>query len=265
MTLFRLLSDTHMELTRKNFVRIPALPDDKETVLILAGDIGTWKQATSWMFDIKDQFKHIVYVAGNHEYYGQEVALVQRHIHQRLSAHDNLHFLENAYLELDDCLILGATLWTDIGDYDEGAIAVCAKYMNDYKCINIGTPEDKRVLQPQDTINMHKQSLDYFEQVIDSASKPVVIVTHHAPSFGSVSDEDIGLFDDRIQCAYATNLYDWLSVRNHKVVTWCHGHTHKSMIYRLAGVPVITNAKGYHNEKTGFKADFTFSLSTLRI
>jgi predicted phosphohydrolase len=250
-----------MELTRKNFVRIPTLPEDKETVLILAGDIGTWKQATSWMIDIKEQFAHIVYVAGNHEYYGQEVALMQRHTRQRFKEHDNLHYLENDSLELDDCVIVGATLWTDIGDYDPEAIVICGKYMNDYKCINIGTPEDKRLLHPNDTIAIHKQSLACFERVIESATKPVVIITHHAPSFGTVTDEDIGPFDDRIQCAYATNLYDWLNERKHKVAVWCHGHTHKSMIYSLAGVPVLTNAKGYHNEKTGFKADFTFSLS----
>lgn len=250
-----------MELTRKNYVKIPAMPDDQETVLVLAGDIGTWKQATSWMISMKDQFQHIVYVAGNHEYYGQEVALVQRHIRQRLSVHDNLHFLQNTCLELDDCLIVGATLWTDMGGDDEGAMAVCEKYMNDYKCIYIGTPEDKRLLQAQDTVTMHKQSLAYFEQVIDNSSKSVVVVTHHAPSFSTVTDEDIGYFDDRIQCAYASNLHDWIHARSHKIAAWCHGHTHKSMNYQVAGVPVITNAKGYHNEKTGFKADFTFSLS----
>jgi hypothetical protein len=33
------------------------LPDDKETVLLLAGDIGTWKQATGWMLiDSKEIF-----------------------------------------------------------------------------------------------------------------------------------------------------------------------------------------------------------------
>ncbi len=261
MTLFRLISDTHMELTRKNFVRLPSLPSDADTVLILAGDIGTWKQVTSWMIAIKQQFAQIIWVAGNHEYYGQEMGFMQRQIRRRLAGHENLHFLENDYLELDNCLLVGATLWTDMGDDDPQAMAVCAQYMNDYHNISLGDVEDKRLLTPQDTMSLHRTSLAYFEQVIGHATKPVIIISHHAPSFSTVTDEDIGFFDDRIQCAYASNLYDWLDARKRKVVAWCHGHTHKSMTYRLADVPVLTNAKGYHNEKTGFKADWVFTLS----
>lgn len=263
-TVFRLISDTHLELTRKNVVRLPPLPSDSATVLILAGDIGTWKQVTSWMIAVKNQFAHIVLVAGNHEYYGQEVGFTQRQIRRRLAAYDNLHFLENDHLELENCLLVGATLWTDMGGNDSQAIAVCAKYMNDYHNIRLGAVEDKHTLTPQDTMIMHRESLRYFEQAIDHATKPVIIISHHAPSFSTVTDEDIGFFDDRIQCAYASNLYDWLNERNEKkqkIVAWCHGHTHKSMSYRLADVPVLTNAKGYHNEKTGFKADWVFTLN----
>ncbi len=224
-TVFRLISDTHLELTRNNVVRLPPLPSDSATVLILAGDIGTWKQVTSWMIAVKNQFAHIVLVAGNHEYYGQEVGFTQRQIRRRLTAHDNLHFLENDHLELENCLLVGATLWTDMGGNDSQAIAVCAKYMNDYHNIRLGAVEDKHTLTPQDTMIMHRESLRYFEQAIDHATKPVIIISHHAPSFSTVTDEDIGFFDDRIQCAYASNLYDWLNERNEKkqkVVAWCH-------------------------------------------
>lgn len=261
MTQFRLVSDTHMELTRKNNLRLPSLSTDKETVLILAGDIGTWKQATSWMIAIKEQFAHIVYVVGNHEYYGQEMGMLINNIRERLNQHDNLHFLENNSLALDDCLLVGASLWTDMNNNDPQAIAVCGKHMNDYHNIMIGSVEVKRRLTPQDTISIHRESLKYFEQVIESATQPVIIVTHHAPTIGKVTDEDIGSFDDRIQYAYASDLYHWLNQRNDKVVAWCHGHTHKSMIYRLADVPVFTNAKGYADEKTGFKPEFVFSVS----
>ncbi len=261
MTVFQLISDTHLELTRKNFVRLPPLPTDSATVLILAGDIGTWKQVTSWMIAVKHQFSHIVFVAGNHEYYGQEMGLTQRQIRRRLAAHDNLHFLENDHLELEDCIVLGATLWTDMNREDVDTMRVCAQNMNDYHAIDLGSPENKRRLEPQDTVSLHQHSLAYFEQMIQSATKPVMIVTHHAPSFASSRNEDIGAYDQRIQYAYASDLDDWLNARKHKVVAWCHGHTHKSMSYRLSDVPVLTNAKGYLNEKTGFKADWVFTIS----
>ena len=261
MTKFRLMSDTHMEFTRKNKVRFKSLADDQQTILILAGDIGTWKQATSWMMTIKEQFAQIVYVAGNHEFYGQEMRLALRHIKQRLLPYDNLHFLENSMLELDDCILIGATFWTDMNAHDPQTIDVCHKDMNDYHLIQLGSPEEKRTLHPNDTIKMHEASKKYFEQVIDNATKPIVIITHHAPKFGEASDEDIGAFDDRIQYAYVTDMDKWLSARSQKIALWCHGHTHKSMKYEVAGVPVYTNAKGYACQKTGFDECFSFELN----
>jgi predicted phosphohydrolase len=263
MAKFRLISDTHLELTRKNHVKLPALPDDKETVLLLAGDIGTWKQATGWMIEIKERFAHIVFILGNHEYYGHEIYHVQSLVRERLSAHSNLHLLENDQLELDDCIVLGATLWTDMNSSDTDTMTVCAQEINDYKVISIGSPETKRKLQPQDTVAMFHETMAYFERMVDAVTKPVVIVTHHAPRFDAPDYlEKFG--DDPIRFAFATDLTDWIS--NHaNVVAWCHGHTHQSGVYGISltasDTNIITNSKGYAGEDTGYDPNFSFSFS----
>ena len=67
--LVRLYSDIHLEFG--DFV-IPPVDGDDETVLVLAGDITVGDKHKNFILDACDQFKHVIYVHGNHEYYRNE-------------------------------------------------------------------------------------------------------------------------------------------------------------------------------------------------
>ncbi|MGZ5029318.1 MAG: metallophosphoesterase [Methylobacter sp.] len=61
-------------------------------VIILAGDIGEWVNGLEWA---RNRFKHqeIVYVAGNHEYYDSDLAILDE---LQVKAKElDIHFLEN--------------------------------------------------------------------------------------------------------------------------------------------------------------------------
>lgn len=74
MTKFKLVSDLHLEFYKEGdeVYRPPVEKDDANTVLLLAGDIHVGTKALPWIEEMTKRYRHVVYVLGNHEFYGQE-------------------------------------------------------------------------------------------------------------------------------------------------------------------------------------------------
>jgi len=88
---------------------------DKDTdVLVLAGDIHTLEGIGEALLHLSATLMpmHIVYVAGNHEYYGAEVTSLNRELRLVFQECPNLHFLEQASIVIDNVVFYGTTLWT---------------------------------------------------------------------------------------------------------------------------------------------------------
>lgn len=251
----RIVSDLHMELSGKGQFKLPVMADECEQILVLAGDIGTWKQVTSWMIQfLRQRFKQVVLVTGNHEYYRQEWHAVNRAIKQRLSAYDNLHFLHNEAKQIGGVWFVGGTLWTDLNQADPETLPIVESEMNDYQQIHFYDGYVQRRLTAQDTLQMHTEFLVLLHKVMQT-KQPMIVVTHHAPSFDTVcSDKPWG-----VDFAYGSDLSTWM--QSDLIKLWVHGHTHQSTSYQLGCVPVITNARGYFNEKTGFKPECCVTIS----
>ena len=101
----RVLSDLHLE-----FADWSPPPADAD-VIVLAGDIHIGVRGLEWA---RQQFPAtpIVYVAGNHEFYGgqmRQVTAALREAADRLG----VHLLDADELVLGGARFLGATLWTD--------------------------------------------------------------------------------------------------------------------------------------------------------
>lgn len=212
-------------------------------LVILAGDIHNGEVAIRLgraMFP--DQ--PIVQVAGNHEFYGGQW---QREIERMKAAADrhDVQLLENEAVVIDGVRFLGATLWTDFELYAKPgrprflpadlAKASMQRRMPDFRVIRW----QDRVLEPDDTVRMHRRSRDWLTRTLaqphDGAT---VVITHHLPSIDSVAPPFM-------EASSNTALASDLDALFGQMDLWVHGHTHHSFDYRRGRTRVLANPRGY--------------------
>jgi len=94
------------------------------------------------------------------------------------------------------------------------------------------------------------------DSLITSKTKKNIVVTHHAPSIKSVSEEHK---NDLISAAFASNLEKF--IKDLKPDLWLHGHIHEFSDYYIEKTRVICNPKGYPDEKVnGYQENLTIEI-----
>ncbi len=232
------LSDLHQE-----FAPYRSSADGAD-VIILAGDTHTGLNGIRWAQKEFDG-RQVVYIAGNHEYYGKNLRGHLQHMRET-AAGTNVHFLEQNTLEIGEVTFLGATLWTDLNFFGNVPLAEidAARDVNDYKKIHI-EPKYRR-LRPRDLVPVHKETLTWLGQQLEELKgKKVVVITHHGISRKSVPDHFMG---GPSQPAYTSELTEF--VLGHPCKLWIHGHTLWAFDYRLGETRVLANPRGYPHETT---------------
>jgi Icc-related predicted phosphoesterase len=231
-------SDIHLEFDDYNW---PHIFDDGADVLVLAGDIGTKERHFEWI--LSQPHKHIIYVLGNHEYYGSNIESVERKTREAFEG-TNVHFLQGGeHVIIDGVLFLGGTLWTDFELYGQfkAPMSKLESQMgiNDFKKIRQGANYKK--LTPDDTIITHQNTLKIFKEKLESLTyDKAVVVTHHAPSEISIEKAYKG---DKLSPAYASNLEEFML--HYSPVLWVHGHIHANNNYTIGNTRVVSNPRGY--------------------
>ena len=245
-----ILSDLHIEFEAFN------LPMTDADVVILAGDIHVAQKGLDWAKE-KIHNKPVIYVLGNHEYYGQAFP---KHLEklQQLARGSNIHILENDSIDIDGVRFLGCTLWTDFKLFGEPKIAgyAATEKMTDYRKIRVSPTYRK--LRSLDTAMIHAKSRRWLEETLTAnQDKTVVVVTHHAPSRRSIPEH---YNEDILSAAYASDLDELVSHSNAKI--WIHGHVHIQQNYLLGKTRVVCNPRGYANEQNPeFKADLVVAMT----
>lgn len=254
-------SDLHLE-----FGHIDLSNTNNAEVLILSGDVllGDYlkdfpdgydnsaivssRQMKAWRFreflkDCATEFPHVVYVAGNHEFYHGNLYQVIKVIQQECDNIPNLHFLEDRTVSINGVKFVGATLWTDCNNADSITLFDLSKFMADFKIIR-NDRAGYRKWTPEDSVLKHRDSLRFIKSVVANAGTdtPVVVVTHHAPSFQSVSE--IYKDDHYINGGYMTELSEFI-LDNQNIALWTHGHMHNKSDYLIGSTRVICNPRGY--------------------
>lgn len=241
------LSDLHLEFSNLLF------PANDADVIVLAGDIWKGDNGIFWARAAWPD-KEIVYVAGNHEFYGKNRLEVLARL--RIAAKETgVHFLDNEEVVINGVRFLGATLWTDFKLFGEDLKMDCMlegeSSLNDFRLIEEGEWNFSAI----DSINLHNESVTWLTKAIrEPFDGKTVVVTHHLPSADSV----VARFKkDLLSACFASKLDHLMG----KPVLWVHGHTHDNLDYEIRGTRVVCNPRGYcRYEGGGENADFNQNL-----
>jgi Icc-related predicted phosphoesterase len=267
--------DLHLE-----FDQITLKNTEKADVLVLAGDICLVSQLGSYPDDpdeflygrngrIHDffincskEFKHIIYVLGNHEHYRYNIKDSLNDLKKHLGYIKNLHILERESVIIDGVTFLGATLWTDMNSGHDETIERVSYAMNDFRIIynsdsnditrenRLSTafdswdPTDARARwTPLDAVVQFNATVAWIDMVRESTTiDKLVVVTHHAPSFKSIHPSYV--HDVLLNGAYASDLEQFIIDRP-DILVWFSGHIHHKNQYYIGNTLITSNPRGY--------------------
>lgn len=245
-----ILSDLHLE-----FSNLPP-PSAHSDVVILAGDIWKKEHGIHWARATWPD-SEIIYVAGNHEFYGSERKSVLGKL--RSAAKEKaIHFLENDEIIINNTRFLGCTLWTDFQLYGAEMAEISTRAgqynLNDFRLIK----EGDALFTPRDSIQLFQESVSWLKNKLTSADKQkTVVITHHLPSSASISEK---YANDPLNPCFASNI-DYLFGMTD---VWIHGHTHDSFDYIEKNTRVICNPRGYvqygQPENKKFNPEFVIEI-----
>jgi len=278
-----LASDVHLE-----FGQLEIKNTENADVLLLSGDICVAKDLNDragvdilgeshksnryHMFFQKcsEEFKHVIYIAGNHEHYHGDFAMSIPRIREKLAYLPNIHFLDKEIIAFDDVTFIGGTLWTDMNKEDPNTLYSIKRHMNDYqiiknsnKVVNYKSPiyeikEDgstdyTKILSyhrqtraatfcPEDSVEDHKAMLKFIDETTTDVEKKFVVVGHHSPSKLSTKPQ----YEDDVivNGAYSSDLSEFI-LDHPQIKVWTHGHTHHKFDYMLGSTRIICNPRGY--------------------
>lgn len=264
----RIFSDIHLDFDIKSqFYLSPKqvwspqpLDTDKETILVLAGDLWHSNLAfkvlpngESWFAHVAQRFEQVVAVLGNHDYWGLSLQSAPRKAQEACWKIPNAVVLEKDIFIHSGIKFIGATMWTDFGR-NPLAMEIARNMMVDYKKITFGTGSSRRKARPQDIFRDHIDAVKFiFDNAkANSPDQKVVVITHMAPHPLSVHER---YKDEHLEnLSYYTNLDPKLYEHGQDIRLWVHGHMHHTADYVLEPTRVIVNPRGY--EPTGEKTEY---------
>lgn len=273
----RVFSDVHLDMNipKKGFkpdqLWMPEeMPEDKHTTLLLVGDIWHAKKpysyaGYSWMKELSSRFQYIVFVLGNHDFWGgnlpKEYMNNRKYIEEQKL--ENVFLLQNTTLIIGDIKFIGATLWTDFLMGSAVAMNLARERMNDYKYMTFGP--NFTHLSPKNILGEHIKSRSY---IFDNSQKDypeqkLIVLSHHVPSYLSMDKED-NTDDKKYENSLDFSDLDTL-IEKSEIDIWFHGHSHIAKNYNIGLTKIMANPRGYPGEETGYDPNFRLLASTLQL
>ena len=278
-----LASDVHLE-----FGQLEIKNTENADVLILSGDICVAKDLNDragvdilgeshksnryhiFFQKCSEEFKHVIYIAGNHEHYHGDFAMSIPRIREKLAYLSNIYFLDKEFIAFDDVTFIGGTLWTDMNKEDPNTLYSIKRHMNDYQIIKNSNrvvsykspifeiKEDgstdytkiakyefnirEATFSPEDSVEDHKAMLNFIHETAVGVQEKFVVVGHHSPSKLSTKPQ----YEDDVivNGAYSSDLSEFI-LDHPQIKVWTHGHTHHKFDYNIGSTRIVCNPRGY--------------------
>lgn len=242
MVKLQLISDVHVEFHAdrgRSFAR--EIPNAGGDALVIAGDFGTHDTWREPMKTLCDRFERVIYVCGNHEYYGSSFIKVHEDIVDFSAKVENFTWLNNDVVEVGDKRILGTTLWFR-NQHDN--------WRHEWRM------SDFHVIVGANRIYAeHDIAAQFLERELKTGD---VVVTHHLPVHESISDRFMG--SDLNRFFFCDMRY---LIAPRMPAAWLHGHTHDAKDrYVCSGTRIVCNPHGYPRETNlgTFKEDLLIEV-----
>jgi len=221
------MSDLHLEFSRELAQRfVNSLDVDGVDVLVIAGDIAVGAAIEHQVSLIAKRFDGIpiLYVNGNHEYYGAGRKTVRTAIRRLHREYSNVHHFECEAIEIKGQRFLGTTLW-----YEPNAkVRAGMPYWSDFRLI---TSLQHWIREA------HNASIDFLDKNLQEND---IVISHMLPSHKCVAPRwqlsDTNHF-------FVTDVEKLILERKPRY--WIHGHTHDSIDVRIGNTRVVCNPRGY--------------------
>jgi len=230
----QVLSDLHLEHHRDDGdSMIASLDFEGADLVVLAGDIvcfGARRTAFEKMQALcAKTAAEVLYLPGNHEYYGTSTRYVDDCLAQLELKIKNLTVLGSGKIfQLAGHRFLGDTLWFP----DDPLNSVYAPGLNDFALIEGFVPW---------VYDRHIACRTILEQELRERD---IVVTHHLPSPSLIATAFVGSPLNRF---FASDLTDLILERGPAL--WICGHTHCSIDTTIGQTRILCNPFGYPREK----------------
>ena len=266
MMKIQILSDLHNEFLRHGKKVAShhwsgSIPQTDADLVILAGDIDTGTKGVEWaILEAERLGKQILYVPGNHEFYGQEYWGLKQRILQ-LCEGTRVSVLDPGVFVLGNVRIIGTTLWTnykaDVRVPQDMAMFYIDKMLADHRQIKYESDDSIGRFKPQDALAAHLKELTWLEAELEKPTDfKTVVITHHGPH--AVCQHPAFPLNE-MSTAFHSNLDDL--IESNPIDTWVFGHTHANVDEVVLNTRIVSNQAGYPGENVkGFDAGFIIEV-----
>ncbi len=208
------------------------IPAEGTQLLVVAGDVGEfhwWLRAKQYLDILCANYPHVLYVAGNHDYYGTSFREGDVRFRELDELNENFHFIEQEIFTLDGKTFAGCSLWFK----EDAKSFMYERWMNDFRMVHDFKPA---------VYDRNEESVEFLRHDVPKGTD--VVVTHHMPSWRSVHKKYEG---DACNRFFLCDIDDIILDIQPKY--WVHGHTHMPCQYDLGNTRVVCNLRGYPLER----------------
>jgi DNA repair exonuclease SbcCD nuclease subunit len=193
---------------------------------------------------VSAEFPHVIYVAGNHEFYHGKWKGSLDDLRFQCSQLPNVYFLENDIKTIGEHTFIGCTLWTDCNNGDPLTLHCLTDMMNDFRIIRNDTLGYTK-LRPAHTLSRHVQSKQYIKNIVQGMhDEKFVVVGHHAPSKLSTHERYQHAVHSTMNGGYSSDLSEFI-MDHPQIKLWTHGHMHDPFDYVIGETRIVCNPRGY--------------------